>query len=402
MLKHWSALSAVIFLSWSAFAERIILKNASHVPAQARMVKTFSIGENRYSVVETAESVDSMVLASGADLAVPDLRVGLIDAKKNVAKKYKVARNEGWHIRRMKYDRIPRGLDGRGVIVAVIDTGVDVTHPALKDHLWKNSREIAGNGVDDDRNGYVDDINGYNFVEKNGEPADDYGHGTHCAGIIAGSPNRDKSAMGVAPGAQIMALRIIGSKESGFLSDAAEAVTYAVDHGARILSNSWRVYQSWHPEYDQKGADIMAEAIRYAQSRGVIFVAAAGNEGVNIDSLTDPMIPTSLLGHSNLFIVAATEASDRFAEYSNFGTGHVHVAAPGSEILSTVPGGKWESMSGTSMATPLVAGVLALGLQKGESVLGGAQKLLSTSLPISGWNQKIQSGGVIDLLKFLN
>lgn len=398
MLKLGCALSAVVLISSSAFAERIVLKNANKIPVGAKVIKTFSTGENRWTVIETEQSVENLVQMSVAEAASPDLRIGLVGS----AKKLLPNQNDGWHIDRLHYDQIPKGINGKGIVVAVIDTGIDENHSALKNHLWTNPGEIAGNGIDDDGDGYVDDVIGYNFVERNGQPADDYDHGTHCAGIIAASPNRAKTARGVAPGVKIMALRIIGSKDTGFLSDAAEAVAFAVDHGAKVLSNSWRVYQSWNSDFDQKGADLMRSAIQYAGSKGAIFVAAAGNEGVNLDTLSDPMIPAGMLGLSNMLVVSATEPKDVFAEYSNFGPGHVHVAAPGTDILSTVRDGKWDSFSGTSMATPLVAGVLALGLQNGQSSSQIISRLMNRSEKISGWETNNLSGGIINILDFLN
>jgi subtilisin family serine protease len=267
--------------------------------------------------------------------------------------------------------------------------------------MWKNAKEIPGDKIDNDGNGLVDDFDGYDFSDQDGDPRDDHSHGTHCAGIIASDAKADGTARGVAPGVKIMPSRIIGYNNQGFLSDAAAATQYAVDNGAKVLSNSWRVYKSWSDYFDEKGVEILFAAIKHAENNGAIFVNAAGNETTDIDVNSDPIFPSGMVGLPGLFVVAATESGDVMASYSNYGKSKVHVAAPGSDIMSTIPGNQWMDLSGTSMACPLVAGTLALGLQKGMSPQEAMSKLVSTSDRVGGFDSKVISGGIINIQNYL-
>jgi subtilisin family serine protease len=236
-------------------------------------------------------------------------------------------------------------------IVAVVDTGVDYRHRDLDDNMWVNTEEIAGNGIDDDDNGYVDDIYGYDFYNYDSDPCDDRGHGTHCAGTIAAEGDNGLDIAGVCFNARIMALKFLNSSGRGYASDAVTALYYAVQNGADVISNSWG------------GGDYsytLEQAIDYAHSQGVIMVASAGN-----DYSSSPKYP----GYYNHVIsVAATNSNDEKVSFSNYGD-WVDIAAPGVDILSlraentsrgTVYDGYTTVLSGTSMACPHVAGACAL------------------------------------------
>jgi subtilisin family serine protease len=237
-------------------------------------------------------------------------------------------------------------------IVAVLDTGVDYNHRDLQDNMWVNEAELNGTeGVDDDENGYVDDIHGYNFVYNNGDPKDDYGHGTYCTGIIAATGNNDLDITGICWNTRIMALKFMGVFQEGSTSDAVRAIYYAVQNGADVISNSWSLP---HESLSLK------DAIDYAYSQDVIIVASAGNDGSD-----SPQYPAC---YKNVISVAATDSDDRKWTYSNYGD-YVDIAAPGVDILSlsaerTLFGvsnnGYTTTLSGTSTACPHITGACAL------------------------------------------
>ena len=233
-------------------------------------------------------------------------------------------------------------------VVAVIDSGVAYNHPDLKANLWVNPREVAGNGRDDDGNGFKDDVYGWNFVRNSPNVMDDYGHGTHVAGTIGAVGNNGVGVAGVSWDVRIMALKFLDSSGSGYTSDAVRALNYAVANGARVVNASFG-----GGGYDQA----MATAIANARNKGVIVVAAAGNDGTDNDA--NPVYPANYRG-DNLVSVTATDRNDRLADFSNYGRTTVNIAAPGAGIYSTLPNGRYGSYSGTSMAAPHVAGALAL------------------------------------------
>ena len=237
------------------------------------------------------------------------------------------------------------------VVAAVLDTGVDYRHRDLDDNMWVNSGEIADNNTDDDENGFVDDIYGYDFYNDDPDPLDDNGHGTHCSGIIAAEGNNGFDIAGVCWQTGIMALKFLDSAGNGDTAAAAEAIYYAVENGADIISNSWG---------GRSLSQTMKDAIDYAHSQGVIMVAAAGND--------DSDLPFYPAGNDHTIAVAATDSADSKASFSNYGD-WVDIAAPGVDILSvraggtsmgTVYDGYTTVASGTSMACPHVAGACAL------------------------------------------
>ncbi len=254
------------------------------------------------------------------------------------------------------------------VIVAVIDTGVDMDHPDLVGNFWVNVGEIAGNGIDDDANGYIDDVNGYDFVDLTGDPNPDpdgvdndgYGgadtgvtHGTHVAGIIGAIGNNTLGISGVVWDVSIMALKALDDEGSGTDAAIGEAIRYATDNGADIINMSLGGYGS---------TTILQSATEYAIAGGVLVVVAAGNDGTSIDD--DPFFPTC---YDSVLGVGSTTVDNEASSFSNFGT-CVDVSGPGSSIYSTLYTNDaatgftddYGYMSGTSMATPVVVGVAAL------------------------------------------
>jgi len=238
------------------------------------------------------------------------------------------------------------------IIVALVDTGVDYNHRDLQQNMWVNDAELNGiKGQDDDRNGYVDDIYGYNFIYNNGDPTDDHGHGTHCAGIIAAKGNNALDIAGICWNAKIMALKFLGLQGEGTTADVVQALHYAVENGADIISNSWG---------NNSESNVLKDALDYAHSQGVILVAAAGNDNSN-----SPYYPA---GYEHIISVAATDADDNKWSLSNYGD-WVDIAAPGVDILSLRAEGTSQGvsyspstvvLSGTSMAAPHIAGACAL------------------------------------------
>ena len=244
-------------------------------------------------------------------------------------------------------------------VVAVIDEGIDISHPDLRDNIWRNPGEIAGNRIDDDGNGYVDDVNGYDFANNDAtvydpDPVTGNGdeHGTHVAGTIAATGDNGVGVSGVNWDAQVASLKFL-SANGGFTSDAVEAINYAVAKRMPISNNSWG---------GGGASQALRIAIEDADRAGQIFIAAAGNGGsddVGDNNDVTPHYPSNY-DVSNVVSVAATDDTDRFASFSNFGATTVDLAAPGVGILSTLPENTYGRFSGTSMATPHVAGVAAL------------------------------------------
>ena len=237
---------------------------------------------------------------------------------------------------------------GAGVLVAILDSGVQLNHPDLARNLWRNPNEIAGNNIDDDRNGYVDDVNGANIKELNGNVEDDNGHGTHVAGIVAAQAGNGIGGSGIAPDATIMAVKVLDANRSGDSSRLAKGIVYAVDRGAKILNVSING--------DGTSGDLDA-ALKYAGSKGATVVASAGNNSRDID--VTPSYPASI-PEPAVLVATATEPTGTLISIANRGVRSIDLAAPGGSILSTARGGGFELRQGTSMAAPFVAGSLAL------------------------------------------
>lgn len=232
--------------------------------------------------------------------------------------------------------------------IAVLDTGIDVTHPDLQGNIWRNTKEVDGNGMDDDDNGWVDDYYGVNTRIGSGSGIDNDGHGTHVAGIIGARGNNSNSVTGVCWSGSIMSVKFMGRLGIGSGSDAAEGIRYAVRMGAKIINASFG---------SSENSSTVHDAVKYAKKKGALIVAAAGNEASDLDR--SPVYPASYTD-GNILSVAATDKNDEFAAYSNYGDVAVDVAAPGTEILSTYIGGEYAVISGTSMAAPVVSGVVGL------------------------------------------
>lgn len=239
------------------------------------------------------------------------------------------------------------GYTGQGIVVAVVDSGVDYTHPDLDSNIWVNSDEIAGNGIDDDNNGFIDDVRGWDFVQNDNTPTDPNSHGTHVAGTIA-AENNGFGATGVAPNASIMPVRVLGASGGGTWENVAAGVRYAADNGADVINLSLG---------GSIAAPVVTSAIQYAVNQGAIVVIASGN-----DAASQPGYPANLANLPGIIAVGAVNSANQLASFSNdAGLSPVnYVVAPGVNVYSTTPGNTYRYFNGTSMATPHVAGVAAL------------------------------------------
>lgn len=297
----------------------------------------------------------------------------------------------GADINALKAWKVTKG-DSR-LKIAVIDTGIDYKHEDLKDNIWVNQAEANGiPGVDDDGNGFVDDIHGYDFSDNDGDPMDGNGHGTHCAGTIAAVHDNGLGIKGVMGDAQIVAVKFLNDDGAGDTASAIEAIKYATSLGVDIMNNSWG---------GGGESQALKNAIEEARDAGIIFTAAAGNSATNNNSL--PQFPANY-NLENVISVAAHNYADTLASFSCYGNKTVHVAAPGRNILSTVPGNKYAVYSGTSMATPHVTGVVGLYIShKGRQDVGSLRTMLmDTSVYKKSYGRKIISAGRVDAYNFLN
>jgi subtilisin family serine protease len=278
----------------------------------------------------------------------------------------------------------------KDVIVGDIDTGADYNHPDLINNIWRNPKEIPGNGKDDDNNGFVDDVVGWDFRDKDARPFDDNAHGSHTAGSIGATGGNGVGISGVAQNTSIMVLRFLGGANgSGTSEDAIKCVEYATANGADLTSNSWG-----GGGYSQALFDAIAEA----DKAGILFVAAAGN--ARSDNDRTPSYPASY-ELDNILTVAATDSMDVLANFSNFGATSVDLAAPGVDILSTVPGKDYKKFSGTSMATPHVSGAAAL-LKAAYPQLKAKElkELLMSSVEnVAGLSGKVVTGGRLNIAR---
>lgn len=286
------------------------------------------------------------------------------------------------------------------IIVAVIDTGVDYNHDDLKNIMWVNSKEIPNNGIDDDQNGYVDDVHGINLLERHsngdgtGQPMDPHFHGTLVAGIIAAEQNNKTGIAGIASKVKIMAIRAIPADKDETDKNVAEALMYAAKNGAKIINCSFA-------KKSNEGGSLVAETLEIlAKDYGILVIASAGNFHDNIDQ--KPIYPASLT-NDNLIVVAATDRDGKLAYFSSFGPLGVDVAGPGVDIYSTVLDNKYAFYLGTSVATPIVTGIAAEVWSQFPKLTYKEIKsiILNSTTPNKNLKNKILTGGHVDLYKAL-
>lgn len=306
--------------------------------------------------IKSAEKLPSgsYVLKSGTAVDVPyaaslyEKDQNVVFAEPNALRQLYSVPNDPWFSQQWAHDLTQataawnKTTGSSNVVVALIDSGVDLDHPDLAANIWTNSGETPGNGRDDDHNGFVDDVHGWDFINNDNDPDDDMFHGTHCAGIIAGVGNNEIGVTGVTWHSKIMVLKAGTAYGSLPMSAIIDALYYAVDNGADIVSMSFGGSAPTDEEYD---------AIQYAHSKGLLLVAAAGN-----NANSNPTYPASF---PEVIAVSATDAADNPAFFTSYGN-WVDVSAPGLSLLSTFLNGTYAPCSGTSMACPYVAGLSAL------------------------------------------
>ncbi len=277
------------------------------------------------------------------------------------------------------------------VIVAVSDSGVDIDHPDLANQIWTNAGEIPGNGIDDDNNGYIDDVSGWNFFNNSNNPRDDNGHGTHVAGIIGAKGDNGVGITGVNWNVRIMPVKFLNANGSGTTSGGVESIRYAANHGAKVINLSWG-------GVDESNA--LRDIILYANSKGALVVAAAGND--RQDNEWHQQYPANF-DISGLISVASSQSNGVLSSFSNLGNFLVDLAAPGSEILSTVPN-SYTRYSGTSMASPMVAGVAALMLsvEPQLSVIELKNGLFNATDYYDAYNKKLSTRGELNAFRALD
>lgn len=311
--------------------------------------------------------------------------------------------SQAWGLKKSDAARawgITRG--SRDIVVAIIDTGIDINHEDLKNNIWtnpgetgldKNGKDKATNGIDDDGNGFIDDVHGWNFVSNNNKLDDNHGHGTHVAGILGAEAGNGKGIIGIAPEVSMMILKYYDPlvNNSDNLKNTIKAIHYAVKMGAKVIN-----YSGGGTEFSQDEF----EAVQTAEKNGILFVAAAGNERSNSDQFHYYPADYKL---SNIISVTALDPSLEVLPSSNYGTETVDLAAPGQNILSTLPGSTYGFLTGTSQATPFVSGaaVLIMSKKPGFKYTDVKKHILSTGDAFANLASKTRSSRKLNLYKCL-
>ncbi len=311
--------------------------------------------------------------------------------------------NQAWGLKKSDAARAWSVTKGsRDIVVCIIDTGADTNHEDLKSNLWTNPGETGQdskgrnkktNGVDDDGNGFADDVHGWNFVSNNNKLDDNHGHGTHIAGIIGAEAGNGKGITGIAPEVSLMILKYYDPKVAGTdnLRNTVQSIKYCVQMGANIIN-----YSGGGTEFSQEEHDAVAEA----QKKGILFVAAAGNERSNSDQHHYYPADYKL---SNIISVTAIDPSTQVLASSNYGVETVDIAAPGQNILSSLPGNAYGYMTGTSQATAFVTGAASLVMAHKQSFLAPEVKkyILATGDAQSQLLAKTRTSRQLNLYKAL-
>lgn len=344
VIKKITDAGIAVFSISAAFLGWGYVVGSGHSPAPASLAATSDDGAERELILDTVKASKAKPGESNVIFNDPFIQKKWGLERTNAQKAWEVTQGS------------------KDIIVAVIDTGIDVNHKDLSENLWVNpgetgldaqGRDKATNGIDDDGNGYVDDVHGWNFVHNNHQLTDNHGHGTHIAGIIGARGGNNFGISGVAPRVSLMVLKYYDPKaaNSNNLKNTIQAIRYAIKMNAHIIN------------YSGGGIDYSAEefaAVREAEKKGILFVAAAGNEKSNSDESGKHYYPADYELSNIISVTAVNEEKTEVLASSNYGIRTVDLAAPGENIYSTLPGNSFGMMTGTSQATAFVAGVAAL------------------------------------------
>jgi subtilisin family serine protease len=379
----------------SATAAKIIAEHGGKIVRQFRASGALHVSFGNKSIQSTMNTAESLAAIDDIEYVEANSMFRLENSPNDP--------NLGslWGMTKIKAERAWEISTGdRSVLVGVIDTGVDYNHPDLRANYWFNPGEtgLDANGVDkrtnridDDSNGYIDDFRGWDFANNDNDPMDDNNHGTHCAGTIGGVGDNGVGVAGVNWQVGIVGLKFISASGSGTNAAAIAAIEYATKIGVNLTSNSWGGGGTSEP---------MRLAIKEAADAGILFIAAAGNSTANND--TRPNFPSNF-DVANVIAVAATDQNDRLASFSSYGLRTVDLAAPGVGIYSTTRNNRYASLSGTSMATPHVAGAVALmmSVHREMSMEQIKAKLFRSIDPVPSLATRVATGGRLNLEKAL-
>lgn len=306
------------------------------------------------SSLHKKEAIARLVKLQNVDYIEPDYPIQVVPTTNALVTPDDIYFSKQWFHKTLESLSAWRINDGSNdIVAAVVDTGIDYNHPDLKDNIWINNQETI-NGRDDDGNGYIDDIHGWNFAANNSDArtTKNSPHGSHVAGLIGATGRNHLGVVGIAHKVKLMALKFMDDSGAGMTSNAVKAINYAIQKKVFIINNSWG---------SNTFSRTLSEAIARAAKAKILFFAAAGNgnKGKGYDIEQKAWYPASY-PYWNVFSVAATNQSDQLTAFSNFSSTKVDVAAPGFSIFSTVSGDNYQMMSGTSMATPIVSGLAVL------------------------------------------
>lgn len=387
-----------------------MIKESKHLFGDFYQVKTDDavLLENDLRAESAVVATEKSYYGNARELALPgkvmpiekNFNAGFNDPQVGRVWAFRDAAQNGVSVDRA-YSELPNRAS-KPVIVAVVDTGVDYKHEDLRNVMWKNTAEIADNNIDDDNNGYVDDVYGINTLVRaadgtaSGNPAPSHAHGTHVSGTIAAEQNNGVGIAGIAGNVKIMAIRTVPDAADETDKDIVESFLYAAKHGAKLINCSFG-------KSVNEGGMVVSESIKHiGETYGTLVIAAAGNDSwgpFNWFDIDVKLKYPASFENEHLLVVAASQSSGALASFSNVGKKNVDLAAPGQDVFSTMPGNKYGSMSGTSMAAPTTAGVAAqvLAYYSKLSPLELKDVLMKSVTPVAAFNGKMVTGGRADL-----